>query len=257
MGASADHVPCVHQFDDFGLDAFVHVAVAFGTNRFGYVVTPNVDHLIRYHEDPDFRSLYAAADFSLLDSRFAARLMRLFKGLKLPVCPGSDLTATLFDRVIQPDDPIVLIGGGPEHAAQLAATYGLRCIRHHNPPMGFIRDPTAIEACLTFIEQASPFRFCFIAVGSPQQERLAKLLRERGLARGLALCVGASLNYLTGHERRAPRWMQSLSLEWLYRLAQDPRRLWSRYLLRGPRIFGYLRRAQIVLRKPAALPRIH
>lgn len=245
---------CIHQLDDFELDGFLTVASRFGSSRFGFVVTPNVDHMIRCHEDAAFRSRYASADFALLDSRFAARLLRLAKGLELPVCTGSDLTEALFREVIAPDDRIVLIGGSFQQAAQIVARFGLRNVRHHNPPMGFIRDPAAVEDCLRLIEQASPFRFCFLAVGSPQQEMLAALLRQRGIARGLALCVGASLNFLTGGERRAPVWMQRLSLEWLYRLARDPRRLWVRYLVRGPRIFGLLRQAEVVLRKPTPLP---
>lgn len=245
---------CIHQLDDFELEGFLAVAARFGASRFGFVVTPNVDHLIRCHEDAAFRSRYASADFALLDSRFAARMLRLAKGLQLRVCTGSDVTEALFRKVIVPDDRILVIGGSPEQATQIAARFGLREVRHHNPPMGFIRDPGAIEECLNFIEQGSPFRFCFLAVGSPQQEMIADLLRQRGVARGLALCVGASLNFLTGAERRAPLWMQRLSLEWLYRLAQDPRRLWVRYLVRGPRIFGHLRQAQVVLRKPAPLP---
>jgi UDP-N-acetyl-D-mannosaminuronic acid transferase (WecB/TagA/CpsF family) len=64
--------------------------------------------------------------------------------------------------------------------------------------------------------------------------------------------VGASLNFITGREKRAPHWMQQLALEWLFRLAQDPQRLANRYLVRGPRFFGHLRRAQYVLRKNAA-----
>jgi exopolysaccharide biosynthesis WecB/TagA/CpsF family protein len=115
--------------------------------------------------------------------------------------------------------------------------------------MGFIGDPAAVETCLQFIESASPFRFCFLAVGSPQQERIAALLRARGRARGLGLCVGASLNFLTGAEKRAPQWVQRLALEWLYRLGQDPRRLARRYLVRGPRIFRYLQRSRLVLRQ--------
>lgn len=245
---------CVHQIDDFELESFLTVAAGFGVARFGFVVTPNVDHLIRCHEDESFRLRYASADFALLDSRFAALVLRLMKGLHLPVCTGSDLTEGLFRRVIAPDDRIVLIGGTAEQAAHVSARFGLRNLRHLNPPMGFIMKLEAVEDSLGFIEQASPFRFCFLAVGSPQQEMLAALLRERGIARGLALCVGASLNFLTGSERRAPRWMQRLSLEWLYRLAQDPRRLWVRYLVRGPRIFGHLRQAQVVLRKPGTFP---
>jgi N-acetylglucosaminyldiphosphoundecaprenol N-acetyl-beta-D-mannosaminyltransferase len=239
----------VHVIDDFGLPEFTAIATNYGQERFGYVVTPNVDHLIRYYEDPTFRAQYRAADFILLDSQFAARLVRLLKGVRLPVCTGSDLTAQLLAKVVQPDDRIVIIGGSDEQAHQIASKYGLNNFRHQNPPMGFIKDPAAVEDCLKFIESFSPFRFCFLAVGCPQQETIAEALRARGIAKGLALCVGASLNFITGRERRAPQWMQRMALEWLFRLLQNPRRLARRYLIRGPRIFVHLRRSRIVLRK--------
>jgi exopolysaccharide biosynthesis WecB/TagA/CpsF family protein len=88
-------------------------------------------------------------------------------------------------------------------------------------------------------------------VGAPQQEQIAYQLLQRNRARGLALCLGASLNFVTGLERRAPVWMQRMGAEWLYRLMQDPKRLGKRYLVRGPRIFRHLRRARIVLRPTA------
>ena len=154
-------------------------------------------------------------------------------------------------QVVRSDDRLVVIGGSREQAVQLSATYGVT-ILHHNPPMGFINLSAALEECLQFVEAASPFRFCFLAVGSPQQERVAYLLKERAKARGLALCIGASLNFLTGTERRAPVWMQRLALEWLFRLLQNPRRLAGRYLVRGPRIFKYLGDMKIQLRKRAA-----
>jgi len=238
----------VHEIDNLDLQAFTTVAARFGERCYGYVVTPNVDHLIRYHESCEFRRYYSGASYVLMDSRFVAGLVRLFKGMRLPICTGSDLTAELFAKVIRPDDRIVLIGGAADQIAQLRSRFGLKDARHHEPPMGFIRDARAVEECLRFIEGASPFRFCFLAVGSPQQEVVAHALKIRGRARGLALCVGASLDFLTGVQRRAPRWMQRVALEWLYRLFQDPGRLASRYLVRGPRIFGYLRRARVVLR---------
>jgi exopolysaccharide biosynthesis WecB/TagA/CpsF family protein len=71
----------------------------------------------------------------------------------------------------------------------------------------------------------------------------------RGRARGLALCVGASLNFITGSERRAPQWMQQAGIEWLYRLLHNPRRLAGRYLIRGPRFFAQLVHSQFVLRE--------
>ncbi len=241
------------EFDDYDLPRFLEVARHWDRDRYGYVVTPNADHLIRLDEDEQFRALYRDAAFVLLDSRFLAKIIAATRQLALPVCAGSDLTAGLFATVIQPDDPLVLIGCDDAQAAALSARYGLRRLAHHNPPMGFIHDPSAVAAVADFVEANSPFRFCLLAVGAPQQEKVAQLLKARGQARGLALCIGASINFLTGAEVRAPLWMQKLGLEWLFRLLQSPRRLAKRYLVRGPRVFGLLRRTDVALR-PAALP---
>jgi exopolysaccharide biosynthesis WecB/TagA/CpsF family protein len=241
----------IHHFDDLDLPRALAAVAEFDKDRYGFVVTPNVDHLIRCHEDASFREIYGAATFVLLDSRVVARILRLFRGLTLPVCPGSDLTAALFSRVIRPSDRIVMIGGTAEQAQMLVRLHGLTDLKHHDPPMGFIRDSAALELCLQAVEDASPFRFCFLAVGSPQQEVLAHALWKRGRARGLALCVGGSLNFLTGVERRAPTWMQQAGLEWLYRLLQAPRRLGYRYLVRGPRFFTQMFRSSFALRQRA------
>ena len=158
-----------------------------------------------------------------------------------------------------PDKAIVLghsigvmaSGGTIAQAESLASRYGTRGLVQFRPPMGFIRDANAVERCLEFIEAQSPFRFCLLAVGSPQQELLAQALEVRGKARGLALCVGASIDFLTGAERRAPVWLQRSGLEWSYRLAQSPRRLAGRYLVRGPRVFALMRTARVTLRPVA------
>ncbi|MBI3545105.1 MAG: WecB/TagA/CpsF family glycosyltransferase [Gammaproteobacteria bacterium] len=244
--------PTSFQFDNYDLDGFTQVAAGFGQEQYGYAVTPNTDHVIRLHENTAFRAIYAAANYILLDSRFLAHVLQLTKGMQLPVCTGSDLTEKLFARVIAPDDSVVVIGGPVEQAQKLCARYGLKRLAHFNPPMGFIRDPEAVETCLRFIESHSPFRFCFLAVGCPQAESIALQLKTRGKARGLALCIGAAINFLTGMERRAPLWMQRSGMEWLFRLMQSPGRLAKRYLVRGPRVFQLLRHAQIVLRNAPA-----
>jgi exopolysaccharide biosynthesis WecB/TagA/CpsF family protein len=234
--------------DDYDVEGFLKVASAFGCERYGYLVTPNADHLIRFHDEPVFRSLYADATYVLLDSKFLSIVFRLVKGIRVRVCTGSDLTAQLFAKVIAPSDRIVLVGGDTEQARMLADRYGLTSLSHYNPPMGFIRDSEEVERCVRFIESCSPFRFCFLAVGAPQQEILAQMLKARGVARGMALCIGASVNFLTGVERRAPHWMQRIGMEWLFRLALDPARLARRYLVRGPRVFSLLPLTEVLVR---------
>jgi exopolysaccharide biosynthesis WecB/TagA/CpsF family protein len=244
-------LPDVLHIDDCDLSEASALAEAFGTKRYGYVVTANVDHAIRYYYQPDFRALYSAATYVLLDSRFLGHVLRLFKRQSLRVCPGSDLTRTLFETAIKPHDVVLVVGGTAHQAQILRKHYGLNSLRHIEPPMNLMHDSAAVESCLRFIEASSPFRFCFIALGSPLQEIIACKLQERAIARGLALCVGASINYMTGVELRAPPWMRRVGFEWLFRLLQQPRRMAHRYLIRGPRIFWLALRIELRPRRAA------
>jgi exopolysaccharide biosynthesis WecB/TagA/CpsF family protein len=81
-----------------------------------------------------------------------------------------------------------------------------------------------------------PWDILLLCVGCPAQELIARLIAQLGRPTGIALCVGASIDFLTGRQTRAPRWLQKLSLEWAYRLALEPRRLWRRYLVDSPKI---------------------
>ena len=253
---SVNYMKNVLDIDDYDLAGALQLVATFGTDRYGYIVTPNVDHIIRHHQDSHFRALYSQAAYVLLDSRFLAHTVGVVKRKMLRVCLGSDLTSATLDSIIKPLDVAILVGGTPQQAQVLQERYGLKRLHHIDPPMNFIRDPLAVETCLREIEAMSPFRFCFLAIGSPQQEIIAQKLKERGIARGLALCVGAAINFLTGVERRAPRWMQEAGLEWLYRLSRNPRRLWRRYLVRGPKIFLLLWRIELRVRKSAPKPLI-
>jgi exopolysaccharide biosynthesis WecB/TagA/CpsF family protein len=244
----------VVEIDDYDLKDALQQVSDFGTEKFGYAVTPNVDHILRYYYDQSFRDLYAQASYVFLDSRFLAHTLGWVKQQALQVCPGSDLTAFVLSSVIQPSDTAVLVGATAAQAQFIRQRYGLKELHHIDPPMNFIRDPKAVETCLQQIEAIGSFRFCFLAVGSPQQEVLAQQLKARGKVRGLALCVGASIDFLTGIEQRAPGWMQKAGFEWLYRLTQNPRRLWRRYLVRGPRIFLLLWQIELRVRRTAALP---
>jgi N-acetylglucosaminyldiphosphoundecaprenol N-acetyl-beta-D-mannosaminyltransferase len=251
MTQAIECTPEVLYIDDYDLDEARALAAAFGTERYGYVVTANVDHAIRYYHDAQFRTLYSKAAYVLLDSRFLVHVLRFLRRQRLRASPGSDLTHAVFNSVLEPDDVAVVVGGTVQQAQTLRARFRLKALRHIDPPYNFIHDAAAVETCLRQIEAASPFRFCFLAIGSPQQEVIAHKLRERGIARGLALCVGAAINYLTGAEQRAPLWMQKSGFEWLFRLLLQPRRLAHRYLVRGPRIFWVVLRIKLRLRRPA------
>lgn len=203
---------------------------------FRFIVTPNVDHLVRVAKEPEvFNPLYQASWLSVCDSRIL-ELLANFSGIPLKAVPGSDLTQQLFDNVITRDDTITVIGADTEIIETVKALYGFDKINHYEPPFGLRNKPDEVAKTAEFIAQ-NPARYVFICVGSPQQEMVAKACLDRGDCVGLGLCVGASLDFLSGRTKRAPKWMQNIRMEWLFRLASEPKRLWKRYLIEGPKIF--------------------
>jgi exopolysaccharide biosynthesis WecB/TagA/CpsF family protein len=203
---------------------------------FKYVVTPNVQHIVRLLEDPAaMQPLYERAWRVFCDSRVLSRLA-WFSGRCLPVITGSDLTALLIARAGQQRLTIALIGPTAAACAALGSRYPGLNVVFHTPPMGFIKSQHEVQKCIDFVVKTQA-PLIFLAVGSPQQEILARQIADLPQARGVGLCIGASIDFLTGKQRRAPVWVQKAGLEWLHRLLSEPQRLASRYLIQCPRIF--------------------
>lgn len=224
-------------FTTIDLDGAVEaIARRAASAPFTYVVTPNVDHVVRLQlQRSDLWPAYRGAWMTFCDSRILARLAHTV-GRELPVVTGSDLTAALFERGVAAQGPVAILGGSTAKVAEIARRYGLCDVRHYNPPMGFIHDPRELARAVRFVVEAKA-RFTFLAVGSPQQEIVARQVAKARGACGIGLCVGASLEFLTGEQRRAPAMVQQMALEWLFRLCSNPQRLWRRYLIEGPQIF--------------------
>jgi N-acetylglucosaminyldiphosphoundecaprenol N-acetyl-beta-D-mannosaminyltransferase len=188
---------------------------------FSYVVTPNVDHIVQLYRDPELLDhVYSEAHLRLCDSRVIA-LMAQMSGQDLPFVTGSGLTARMLSK-------------------PLPAGTSIAEIFYHEPPMGLRTNLAAQADAAAFVEKVRA-DIVLITVGAPQSELIASLIHSRGAARGVALCVGASLEFITGEKRRAPPWVQALAMEWAFRLVCEPRRLARRYLVDGPRIFSIWR----------------
>ena len=224
------------RFDTEPIEEAIGNILAATRGRFKYVVTPNVHHIVRLLEDPaTMQPLYARAWRVFCDSRVLSRLAWL-SGRKLPVITGSDVTARLIARAAEQRLTIAIIGPTAVACAALVSRYPGLGVVAHAPPMGFIKSELEVQKCVEFVlETQAPL--IFLAIGMPQQEILARRIADHPQARGVGLCIGASIDFLTGKQRRAPVWVQKAGLEWLYRLLSNPRRLGRRYLIECPRIF--------------------
>ncbi len=209
-----------------------------------FVVTPNADHAVLFQEHAGLQRAYRAADLVLVDGMpllLAAKLLR--RGVPQRV-PGSDLVPALFtafsrefasfakDNSTTPLR-VYLLGAAPgvaERAAEQihAKWLGVQVVGCYSPPLGFERSEQENDAILQRIA-AAKCELLIVGLGAPKQELWVSQHRDRIEARA-ALCVGATIDFLAGEKRRAPVWMRRIGVEWLHRLASEPRRLAGRYL---------------------------
>jgi len=218
----------------------VSLLLARSGGPYRYVITPNAHHVVTVHDALErLLPVYRGAWLSLCDSRIL-RAMARFDGLTLPLVTGSDLTAALI-AALNSEDPqrrrrVLIVGPPPDTAAALRSAYRDFAFEIMPAPGGLAHDAerrrAIARACLE-----RPWDILFLCVGCPAQELIAQQIGDLGRANGIALCVGASIDFLTGTRTRAPPWMQKLGLEWSYRLAREPRRLWRRYLVESPKVF--------------------
>lgn len=200
-------------------------------NEFNYIVTPNIDHMgriLKNNESDILLSVYKNAGLCLCDSKILSLLLKWKYQVNINVVPGSTLTKLLFDEYLEPTDSILIIGGNNNVIEKLRVIYPALMFDHINPSMGFIENDSEVESLIKYTKSKS-YNYIFLAVGSPQQETFTYKLYEHGINNGIALCIGASILFLTGKEKRAPKLFQAFYLEWFYRFLQNPKKLGKRY----------------------------
>jgi len=207
--------------------------IADPAGRCHFVVTPNVDHIVMLQHHAGLKAAYGDAGMVLADGApvlWSSRLLRC--GLPERVA-GSDLVPALFDAA-RTEQPLraYLLGAAPGVADRAAANIGRRwpaveVVGTYSPPLGFEKDESENAAILDRISAARP-DVLIVGLGAPKQELWVHKHRD-ALSAKVALCVGATIDFLAGERSRAPVWMREAGLEWLYRVASEPRRLASRY----------------------------
>lgn len=219
-------------------EAIGTVAELVARRRGGTVLTPNVDHLVLLEEDARLREAYASASLVLADGMPVVWASRLLGTPLRAKISGSDLIRPLLERAAEGGWSVYLIGGGEGVAARAAEVMareapGLRIVGIDARAIDLDGDDPTHAALVAGVTAARP-DLVLLALGCPKQEivmqRIAAAVRP-----AVCIGVGAGLDFVAGTLPRAPRWISSAGLEWLYRLAREPRRLSRRYLLRDPR----------------------
>ncbi len=201
------------------------------------VVTPNVDHLLSLSDDSELSMVYNTADFKFADGMplvWASKWL----GAALPErVTGADLFVALCQRAQARHWRVSVVGGLPGQEAMLAKRFeevfpGLQ-VAILCPAMGFDYRSAEASDAVNWVN-ASASDVVFVCLGFPRQDLWSITNRHR-LDAGLVMGVGAAMEFALGLKVRAPQWMQVNGLEWLWRLVSEPRKLWRRYLLTGPR----------------------
>jgi len=212
------------------------------------VVTPNAQHVVLLESDAGLREAYACADLVVADG-VSLLLASFVLGQQLRGrVAGVDLVEQLCGKAAELGLRVFLLGGHPGSAQLAAGKLRSRFPRlvvagDCCPARGFEHDERQLQEVREAIRAVCP-DIVFVALGAPKQELW---MHHHGRLLGVPVLVGVggSFEMLGGVLRRAPRLMQRLGCEWLYRLLLEPGRLWKRYLV------GNCRFLAIVLRQAA------
>ncbi len=199
-----------------------------------YVVTPNVDHIVKLEEDTEFQDVYENADLILTDGM---PLIWISKMKKTPIkekVSGSDLFPKVCELAAKKGYRLFLLGAA-EGVADTAARNleekynGLNVVGTYSPSYGFEKNEDEINHIINIVREANP-DILAVGLGAPKQEKFIYKYKDK-LNVPISLAIGASIDFEAGNINRAPKWMQDSGLEWLYRLCKEPKRMYKRYLV--------------------------
>ena len=220
------------------------------------VWTVNVDGCMKARRNAEFRTIINSGELVLVDGTpmmWAAR----FLGSPLPDrVSGSDFVPAFCSVAAREGYGIFLLGGAPDvsEAAKRRLELqnpGLKIVGTCAPPIGFEYDQRINKQIIESVRERAP-DVLFVALGQPRQERWLFRFRD-ALGVPVAMNVGSTFDYLAGRLQRAPAWVQRVGLEWTYRLAQDPGRLWRRYLIDDPPFAYHVLRQRLQIKRPGTV----
>ena len=210
-----------------------------------YVVTPNVDHIVRLEKDEELQKVYKNASLILTDGK---PLIWISKWYKTPIkekISGSDLFPKVCELAANKNYTMYLLGAA-EGVADTAAKNlmkkypELNVVGTYSPPFGFEKNEQEMNKIKTQIQEVHP-DILIVGLGCPKQEKFMYYhCKELGVP--ISFGLGASIDFEAGNIKRAPKWMSNHGLEWLYRFSKEPKRLFKRYFVDDLKIIQVARK---------------
>ena len=210
-------------------------------DKSSYVVTPNVDHIIRLEKGGELCKAYKNASLILTDGMPLVWISRWYGTPIREKISGSDLFPRLCALSSKKGYRMFFLGAkegvGARAAERLKARFpSLSVVGTYSPPWGFEKDREEMEKIKDMIRAAKP-HILIVCLGCPKQE-LFMLHNKDELGVPVSLGLGASLDFESGYQKRAPKWMSDKGFEWIYRLFHNPAKLAKRYLVDDIKIFA-------------------
>jgi N-acetylglucosaminyldiphosphoundecaprenol N-acetyl-beta-D-mannosaminyltransferase len=208
-------------------------------SRSSYVVTPNVDHIVQLEINKELQDAYANASLILTDGKPLLWIAKMYRTPIKEKISGSDLFPLLCKMAAEKKYKMFFLGATEGVAAQAAKKLkhrfpGLQVGGTYAPPFGFEKNEVEISKIESMIKEAEP-HILIIGLGCPKQEKfIYHYCKKLGVP--ISLCLGASFDFEAGKVKRAPKWMANHGLEWLYRITQDPKRMFKRYFVKDAKI---------------------
>jgi N-acetylglucosaminyldiphosphoundecaprenol N-acetyl-beta-D-mannosaminyltransferase len=208
-----------------------------------YVCVATVNNVMEAHDDPDFLRVMNGADLVTPDGMPLVWGLRRLGVRGATRVYGPDLTPVVLDAAQAEGISVGFLGGAPDALHELLLAVGrrwpaLRVTYASSPPFRQL-EPEEHRRIIEEI-RGSGARILFVGLGCPKQEQW--MASHRDVLPAVMVGVGAAFDFLAGTKRQAPRILQRIGMEWAFRLAMEPRRLWKRYLRHNPRfalLFGW------------------
>lgn len=227
-------------------DATARVIAWAGRGESRYVCLGVVASLMEARESARYRDALEAADLVTPDGMPLVWMLRGLGARPAARVYGPDLTLSVLAAAQAAGLAVGFYGSSEPVLARLIEKLRWRfpkldVVYRQAPPFRAISEAEDEEAVRAMERFGA--RILFVGLGGAKQDLW--MAEHRGRVRAVMLGVGAAFDFLAGTKPQAPRWMQNLGLEWLFRLATEPRRLWKRYLRHNPR-FAFLAVKQIL-----------